>query len=391
MLTLSDFNTSDIITLSVVGFFGLLTVIIFILTNITIFCSKGKQQISTPLKVCSFIACGSALVMVSIDVTAVLHVIDGNDITQGIQVNFILPLSSFSLKIFVYFIFIGQLASLSQTDLIYRTSRTVITYIYALISISILCVALVIIVEVLIASNAFNEDTLRSIYKWDFVALNINEFILSISVICVFASKLIIALRFEKIGNKQDAFVSNNNAVNYVDETKEINLGYAGQTNVKKGGYERLADDNNQQNADHYEYKYKQSGAVDVSKSSIVHVMLRLVVLSIFCIIWVELLFAMLLLKRVMNFDFDAHIFEVGRSVQALCGAMACLCIWLHFNANYKVYDCCCRCCHGCCLSFCLKCVAVRFKKKSDVIGPWGKNKNTLEWNYTTYVSMSQM
>lgn len=276
------------------------------------------------------------------------------------------------------------MSSLSDTDLIYKTSKNLIRFIYILIFISILCIFLVIILEILIASKLFKQDTLHSIYKWNFIVLNINEFILSISVILIFLKKLIIALRFETIGSKQDAFLNNNDGVKFVEEDRDINLSY-------NGGFDRLSSV--QHNADHYKYSFKQSNAVNISKSSIVHIMLRLVILSIFCIFVVELLCVTLLLKRVMNIDFDSHIFEIVRSIEAFCGAMACLCIWLHFNANYRVYNVCCRCCHGCCLTFCVKCVAAHFKKKNNVIGNWGYKYTVDEDddNYNTYISMSNM
>merc|ERR1712129_494224 len=134
----------------------------------------------------------------------------------------------------------------------------------------------------------------------------------------------------------------------------------------------------------HYKYSYKQSNAkTNISKSSIVHLMLRLVILSTICIFLVELLFVTLLLKRVL--------IEIIRCIEAFCGAMACLCVYLHFSANHGAYDCVCRCCHGCCLRFCLRCIAVRFKNTNHVIGDWGQrytvdendeNFNTLEMNY---------
>lgn len=288
------------------------------------------------------------------------------------MINFVLPFCSFILKLFIYFIFIGQFYALKHNDIIYKTSKKVITVIYIFIIISIICVLMIIILEPLIV---YNEDSnlLSTMYQWTFVALNINEFILSISVIFIFIRKLVIAMKFEKISasSSDDAFMASDDNTKYVDETPQLgyttfNTGLMSSNNMDNY---LLNDDNFTNN--HYEYKARDSKTkkLNIKETSTVHIMIRLCILSVFCIFWVELLFITLLNERFIDIDYLSEQYEIVRCIESFCCSMAILCIYLHFSINFKVYDLCCKCCHNCCLNTCAKCVAG--KNKNNIIGNW--------------------
>ena len=97
--------------------------------------------------------------------------------------------------------------------------------------------------------------------------------------------------------------------------------------------------------------------------------MIRLCILSIFCIFWVELLFITLLNERFIDITYLSEQYEIVRCIESFCCLMAILCIYLHFASNFKIYDCCCKSCHNCCLNMCAKCVAG--KNKNNIIGNW--------------------
>eukprot|EP01084_Bolivina_argentea_P222195 376154_1 len=354
-----EMETRDIIMLSTVGLFGLLTLIIFILVNWTACCSKSSGNVSNALKVCSFIACAASVIMVFIDISSILFSMKEMDITNGIMINFSLPFTSFIFKLFVYFIFTGQFYSFKNNDIIYKTSKIVISFIYIFISISIICVLVIIILEPMIAMENENKThILKAIYKWDFVVLNINEFILSVFVIYLFIRKLITAIRFEKISSTKDGAFNTTKGVNFVDE--EMDLSY-NHKNTRNGGDYLLND--------HYEYNKKDTVS-NIKETSMIHIMVKLVLLSTLCICWVELLFITLNTQRFVKIKYDSNIFEIVRAIESFCAFMACLCIYLHFASNFRMYYCCCSCCHNCCLWMCVKCVGSRYNN-NDIVGDW--------------------
>eukprot|EP01083_Nonionella_stella_P031435 86111_1 len=325
-----------ILTLSIVGFFGLFTFIMFMLVNFTVFWSKSSGNVSKGLKWFSFVACVAANVVVIIDGLTIFLTLDGLDVGDSVLINFGLPFSAFILKLFVYLIFVGQIYALKRNDVVYRTRKMVLVFICVLLVISIVCVLVIMILEPMIALNARNVELIKRIYKWDILALHINELILSISVIVIFIKKLIIAIRSEQRSQL------NNSGVKFVDE------------GVSYRHVKAISGDNE---AEH-EYKYMKTGS-KMKETNPVHIMVRLVLLSSSCILWVELLFVTLLMRRVWTITYDTNAFQVVRCIESFCAAMASMCIYLHFAANFKIYDCLCSCCHNCCLGMCVKCTCV--------------------------------
>ena len=376
MSSTPSLNAADIILMSIAAVFVLLTCILIITILWSSFCSRNASRKNNIMKFCSLCSGISALIIVSIDMISIVFTIqDIHYSFDAVVTAYVLPLIAFLLKLFVTILFLAQFEVLRDSDIIYKSSQSVVTLIYILMAISIGFVVTIIVLEILIAlhSNA-KTSTISKVYFWTFIGLNINELALSITVIYVFWSKLVMSFKFERFKSS---------TIDIEDQRRRT---FVGQDSIRMSQM-NVNMVNDWISRDRLEYGIPDERPQSAKETQTVHIMVRVAMLSIGCIVWTEMLFITLLNERLIPIDLNGNemVFEVRRCIEAFCVMMAMLCIYLHFASSFAVYDVLCKCCHAACFKGCAKCVTGGNQKY--IMGLWADD---IERD-NSYIQMGRM
>ena len=267
-----------------------------------------------------------------------------------------------------------------DSDIIYKTSQSVVRIIYILMAISVGFVVTIIVLEVMMAisTSTSTSSPTSTVYRWSFIGLNFNEFVLSLAVIYVFWSKLAMAFKFERVKSS------------IVDIDVHSERTFVGQDSVRMGIQTNIADVRSdwisRDKLDKFEYGIEDR-VRSAKETQTVHIMVRVAMLSIACIAWTEVLFITLLNERLIPIDLDQNetVFAVRRCIEAFCVMMAALCVYLHFASSFAIYDVLCKCCHAACFRVCAKCVTGGNQKY--IMGQWANDMQ----RDNSYVQMQRM